>query len=142
TLKQVAALAVYKQAAQVHEFFANKRQEEGGVRFDGTAYVQDFSYDAWVIDQYAEGIVPLFLPSDLDGNGTTDTDYTVVNDSFTRVAALVSAAQSQMGTSPSFYPASPATVNMSRPFWYTAPFTSADIDTGLTVQETGDRSAR
>src|SRR5690606_8784162 len=44
TLKQVSALAAYKSAAQVHEFFADKRSEDGGVRFKGTAYVQDFSY--------------------------------------------------------------------------------------------------
>lgn len=142
TLKQVAALAAYKGSAQVHEFFADKRQEDGGIRFKGTAYVQDFAYDAWVIDQKSEGIVPIFLPSDLDGNGTTDVDYTEVNSSFNRIAALVSAARDQMGTSPSQYPLNPRETNTSRPFWYTNPFTGADIDETLPVTATGDRSAR
>src|SRR5690606_2688196 len=60
TLKKVSAIAAYRNAAQVHEFFSNKRSEDGGVRFDGTAYVQDMSYDAWVIDQMSEGIIPIF----------------------------------------------------------------------------------
>jgi len=141
TLKTVSALAAYRNAAQVHEFFADKRSEDGGIRFKGTAYVQDFSYDAWVIDQMSEGIVPIFLPSDLDGNGTTDVDYTPVNDSFNRVAALVSAARSQMGTYPSQYPLSGPDVNPSRPTWYTAPFTAAGhLDPSLPVQQAGDRS--
>jgi hypothetical protein len=143
TLKQVAALAVYKGSAQVHEFFADKRQEDGGIRFKGTAYVQDFAYDAWVIDQKSEGIIPIFLPSDLDGNGTTDANYTPVNDQFVRVAALVAAARTQLGTSPSQYPMSGYATNISRPTWYTNPFTSQGfLNAGLTVQEAGDRSAR
>ncbi len=37
-------------------------RQDGGARFKGTEYVQDFSYDCWAIDQLSEGIVPLFLP--------------------------------------------------------------------------------
>lgn len=141
-LKKVAALAAYKGSAQVHEFFADKRQEDGGIRFKGTAYVQDFAYDAWVIDQKSEGIVPIFLPDDLNGNGTTDIDYTRVDTQFNKVAALVTAARAQMGTSPSQYPLNPRETNMSRPFWYTNPFTGASLDGTLANQEAGDRSAR
>jgi len=143
TLKQVSALAAYKGSAQVHEFFADKRSEEGGVRFKGTAYVQDFSYDAWVIDQKSEGVVPIFLPTDLDGNGTTDADYTPVNDSFNRIATLVSEARAQLGTSPSQYPLSGANTNLSTPEWYTNPFTGTNnLDTSLPVQETGGSTHR
>ena len=143
TLKTVSALAAYKSSAQVHEFFADKRSEDGGVRFKGTAYVQDFAYDAWVIDQRSEGIIPIFLPADLDGNGTTDTDYTPVNDSFVRVAALVAEARAQLGTSPSQYPLSGYAVNKSRPEWFTAPFLGSNaLDDSLDVQDAGDRSGR
>ena len=143
TLKQVSALAVYKGSAQVHEFFADKRSEDGGIRFKGTAYVQDFSYDAWVIDQKSEGIVPIFLPSDLDGNGTTDANYTPVDSSFTRVAALVSAARAQLGTAGSQYPLTGPDTLISAPEWYTAPFLgTTNLNAGLTVQEAGDRSHR
>jgi hypothetical protein len=140
-LKQVAGLFAYKESAQVHDFFANKRQEDGGVRFDGTEYVQDMSYDAWVIDQKSEGIVPVFLPADLDGNGTTDIDYTRVDDSFNNVAALLAAARSQMGTSPSIYPLSGPDVNPAMPGWYESPYNSTPyIDDSLDVTDTGDRS--
>jgi hypothetical protein len=143
TLKQVTALAAYKSSAQTYEYFANKRQEDGGTRFEGTEYVQDFSYDAWVIDQKSEGIVPLFLPADLDGNGTTDVNYTPVNDSFVRVAAALATARAQLGTSPSVYPASGPDVNKSRPEWFSAPYTDTNaINTGLPVQEAGDVAHR
>ena len=142
-LKQVVALAAYKSSAQTHDFFADKRQEDGGTRFKGTEYVQDFSYDAWVIDQKSEGIVPIFLPADLDGNGTTDVNYTPVNDSFTRVAAALATARAQLGTSPSAYPASGPEVKKSRPEWYNSPYTgTTNINNALTVKETGDVAHR
>lgn len=141
TLKKVAALAAYKQAAQVHDFFDDKRSEDGGVRGKFTEYVQDMSYDAWVIDQMSEGIVPIFLPADLDGNGTTDVNYTPVNDSFTRVAALLQTARAQLTTSPSVYPASGPDVAQARPGWFewanqyaSTPY----INQALAVKETGD----
>ena len=143
TLKQVVALAAYKNSAQTYDFFADKRQEDGGTRFKGTEYVQDFSYDAWVIDQKSEGIVPLFLPTDLDGNGTTDVNYTPVNDSFTRVAAALAAARSQLGTSPSTYPASGPNVNKTRPEWYESPYTDTNaINQALPVKDAGDVAHR
>ena len=139
TLKQVVALAAYKGSAQTHDFFSDKRQEDGGTRFKGTEYVQDMSYDAWVIDQKSEGIVPIFLPSDLDGNGTTDVNYTPVNDQFTRVAAALQTARTQMGTAGSTYPASGPDVNKSRPEWFTSPYTDTNaLNAALPVQDTGD----
>jgi hypothetical protein len=141
TLKQVVALAAYKTSAQTHDFFDDKRQEDGGVRGKFTEYVQDMSYDAWVIDQKSEGIVPLFLPTDLDGNGTTDVNYTPVNDSFTRVAAALATARAQKTTSPSTYPASGPDVNLSRPEWYNQERQYSDtnaINNALAVKETGD----
>lgn len=143
TLKQVVALAAYKGSAQTHDFFQDKRQEDGGTRFKGTEYVQDMSYDAWVIDQKSEGIIPIFLPDDLDGNGTTDANYTPVNDSFTRVAAMLNAARAQQGTTPSVYPASGPNVKKSRPEWYHSPYTDTNaIDNSLPVKETGDVAHR
>ena len=146
TLKQVVALAAYKGSAQTHDFFADKRQEDGGTRFKGTEYVQDMEYDAWVIDQKSEGIVPLFLPTDLDGNGTTDANYTPVNDSFVRVATALNAARANKTTgahpgSPyPYYPASGPDVNTSMPYWYSQnkQYKYGKLDPALPVQEAGD----
>ena len=134
TLRQVVALAAYRGSAQTHDFFADKRQEDGGTRFKGTEYVQDFSYDGWVIDQKSEGIVPIFLPT-----ATGAIDYSRVTSSFTKVANLVRAARLQGGTTPNFYPASGADVNPATPGWFEPPYTSTtNLDTSLTVQEAGD----
>ncbi|QQO39322.1 hypothetical protein SEA_CRUNCHYBOI_36 [Microbacterium phage CrunchyBoi] len=145
TLKQLVALAAYKNSAQTYDFFEDKREEDGGTRFKGKEYVQDFAYDAWVVDQKSEGIVPIFLPTDLDGNGTTDVNYTPVNDSFTRVAAALQTARAQLTTSPSVYPASGPNVALSRPEWYNQERGYADtnaINQALAVKETGDIAHR
>ena len=131
-LRQVVGLAAYKNAIQVYEHFSEKREQDGGTRFKGTEYVQDFSYDAWAIDQLSEGIVPLFLPA-------TGTTYSLVNDSFNNVAAKVAAARAQQGVHPVTYPLSGATVKKSRPEWFHPPYTSTTaIDNSLTVKEAGD----
>jgi hypothetical protein len=135
TLRQVVGLAAYKSAIQTYEHFSEKRQEDGGVRFKGTEYVQDFSYDAWAIDQLSEGIVPLFLP-------TTTTNLAVVNDSFVGVAAKVAAARAQKSVSPVTYPLSGADTNLSRPTWFHHEYNLAahadGLDESLPLQETGD----
>jgi hypothetical protein len=131
TKKQVVGLAAYKNAIQTYEHFSERRQEDGGTRFKGTEYVQDFSYDCWVIDQLSEGVVPLFLP-------TAPTNLAIVDDSFTYVANKVAAARAQQGVSPVTYPLSGATTYKSRPEWYTSPYTGAALDAGLAVQATGD----
>lgn len=132
TLKQVVALAAYKNAIQTYEHFSERREQDGGTRFKGTEYVQDFSYDVWVIDQLSEGVVPLFLPSSTD-------NLDVVDDSFTFVAAQVAAARAQTGVAPVTYPLSGPDVDPSRPEWFQSPYnTTSAIDSGLTVQETGD----
>lgn len=132
TLRQVVALAAYKNAIQTYEHFSERRQEDGGTRFKGTEYVQDFSYDCWVIDQLSEGVVPLFLPSSLD-------NLTVVNTSFTNVAAKVAAARAQQSVYPVTYPLSGPTTNKSTPEWFHSPYnTTSNLDAGLDIQETGD----
>jgi hypothetical protein len=131
TKKQVVGLAAYKNAIQTYEHFSERRQEDGGTRFKGTEYVQDFSYDCWVIDQLSEGVVPLFLPA-------APTNLAIVDDSFTYVATKVAAARAQQGVAPVTYPLSGATTNKSRPEWYTSPYTGAALDAGLAIQQTGD----
>ena len=138
TLRQVVALAAYKNAVQTYEHFSEKRQQDGGVRFKGTEYVQDFSYDAWAIDQLSEGIVPLFMP-------TSPVNLAVVNTSFTNVAAKVAAARAQKGVSPETYPISGADTVLSRPEWYHQVMgyeNTTALNTGLPVQETGDVAHR
>jgi hypothetical protein len=131
-LKQVVALAAYKNAIQTYEHFSEKREQDGGTRFKGTEYVQDFSYDVWVIDQLSEGVVPLFLPAVLD-------NLQVVDDSFTYVAAQVAAARAQMGVSPETYPLSGPDTLKSTPEWFHSPYNATNnLDTGLPVQSAGD----
>ena len=136
TLRQVVALAAYKNAVQTYEHFSEKREQDGGTRFKGTEYVQDFSYDIWVIDQLSEGVVPLFMP-------TSDSIYTDVNTSFTNVAAKVAAGRLQKGTSPVTYPISGADVNKSRPEWFHDDYTTTTaLDASLDIQEAGDVAKR
>lgn len=136
TLRQVVALAAYKNAIQTYEHFSERRQQDGGTRFKGTEYVQDFSYDCWVIDQLSEGVVPLFLPASV-------TNLTVVNDSFTFVAGQVAAARAQLSVSPVTYPLTGPDVKVSRPEWFTpaanGTYTRGGaMNTGLANQVAGD----
>lgn len=132
TLRQVVALAAYKNAIQTYEYFSEKRQQDGGVRFKGTEYVQDFSYDAWAIDQLSEGIVPLFLP-------VSPVKTAIVGTSFTNVAARVAAARSQATVWPSVYPLSGPDTSISRPEWFSGTYeNSTQLNTGLPIQEAGD----
>lgn len=132
TLRQVVALAAYKNAIQTYEYFSERREQDGGTRFKGTEYVQDFSYDCWVIDQLSEGVVPLFLPA-------STTNLAIVGTSFTNVAASVAAARAQTGVSPETYPLSGAVTNLSRPEWYNSPYQDTTaIDGGLAIAQTGD----
>jgi hypothetical protein len=136
SLRQVVALAAYKNAIQTYEHFSERRQQDGGTRFKGTEYVQDFSYDCWVIDQLSEGVVPLFLPASL-------TNLQIVDDSFTNVAAMVAEARSQLSVAPATYPISGAETLQSRPGWFHAPYEkSTQLDGALAVQETGDVAHR
>jgi len=132
TLRQVIALAAYKNAIQTYEHFSERREQDGGTRFKGKEYVQDFSYDCWVIDQLSEGVVPLFLPDTL-------SNLQVVDDSFDYVAAKVAAARAQVGVSPSTYPLSGADTLKSTPEWFHSPYNATtNLDASLPVQQTGD----
>lgn len=132
TLRQVVALAAYKNAIQTYEHFSERREQDGGTRFKGTEYVQDFSYDCWVIDQFSEGVVPLFLP-------TTIANLTVVDDSFDYVAAKVAAARAQLSVYPETYPLSGPSTLKSTPEWFHSPYnTTSNLDAGLPIQAAGD----
>lgn len=136
TLRQVIALAAYKNAIQTYEHFSERREQDGGTRFKGTEYVQDFSYDCWVIDQLSEGVVPLFMPASIDA-------LQVVSDSFASVAARVAAARAQTGVGPSVYPLSGADTAKSKPEWFHAPYEgTTHLNAGLPIQETGDVAHR
>lgn len=136
TLRQVVALAAYKNAIQTYEHFSERRQQDGGTRFKGTEYVQDFSYDCWVIDQLSEGVVPLFLPAAI-------TNLQIVSDSFTSVASKVAAARAQQSVYPVTYPLSGPTTLKSTPEWFNSPYESTtNLDAGLAVQEAGDVAHR
>lgn len=142
TLRQVVGLAAYKNAIQTYEHFSERREQDGGVRFKGKEYVQDFSYDAWAIDQLSEGIVPLFLEgATITGDQMTygGTLYSDTAGSFNNVAAAVAAARAQLSVAPNTYPISGADVLPTRPEWFNQPYgENAHLDATLPVQETGD----
>lgn len=137
TLRQVIGLAAYKNAIQTYDHFSEKREQDGGTRFKGTEYVQDFSYDCWAIDQLSEGIVPLYMPESV-------TNLKIVEDSFNSVAAMVAQARGTKGFQQGLtYPMNPADTEKSRPEWFHAPYTSTTaLDTSLDVQEAGDIAHR
>ena len=132
-LRQVVGLAAYKNAIQTYEHFSERREQDGGTRFKGKEYVQDFSYDCWAIDQLSEGIVPLFMP-------VSQALYTEVNDSFNYVAGKVAAARAQRGVGPVTYPLSGADTVKSRPEWFNGPTynTTTALNASLPIQATGD----
>ena len=135
-LRQVIGLAAYKNAIQTYEHFSDKREQDGGTRFKGTEYVQDFSYDAWAIDQLSEGIVPLFMP-------VSNSIYSDVTASFNNVATAVAAARAQTGVYPVTYPLSGATVDKSRPEWFNSPYTgTTNLNAALPIQAAGDVAHR
>ena len=127
-VRKVIALAAYRNAIQTYELFSNQLSSDGGTRFKGTEYVQEFAYDVWVIDQYAEGIVPMFAPGAVMSNDSiagyaADGVYSAAIDSFNRVATLVAAArQWEAGDAWVSYPATGASVGKSRPEWFTSPY--------------------
>ena len=146
-LRQVVALAAYKNAIQTYEHFSERREQDGGTRFKGKEYVQDFSYDCWAIDQLSEGIVPMFLP-------VNDDLYAGVDSSFSFVAGKVLAARQQMGVGPETYPMSGPQTAESRPGWFHPDYTTtpqANLLSGVIpgsspsrnyVTETGDVAHR
>ena len=146
-LRQVVALAAYKKAIQTYEHFSERREQDGGTRFKGKEYVQDFSYDCWAIDQLSEGIVPMFLP-------VNDDLYAGVDSSFSFVAGKVLAARQQMGVGPETYPMSGPQTAESRPGWFHPDYTTtpqANLLSGVIpgsspsrnyVTETGDVAHR
>ena len=146
-LRQVVALAAYKNAIQTYEHFSERREQDGGTRFKGKEYVQDFSYDCWAIDQLSEGIVPMFMPAN-------DDLYAGVDSSFSFVAGKVLAARQQMGVGPETYPLSGPQTAESRPGWFHPDYTTtpqANLLSGVIpgsspsknyVTETGDVAHR
>lgn len=134
TLKQVVAIAAYSGSAQTFDYFSERREQDGGTRFKGKEYVQEMSYDAWVIEQRSEGIIPLFLPS------STTNWLSGVNGSFTYVANQVAAARAQLSVAPNRYPITGYGTLLSRPEWFHGDYTqTSNLDSGL-PSDTGDMS--
>lgn len=59
TLEKVIGLALYRPSAQLSQEYSEMRTEDGGTRGKFTEMVFDVKYDAWVIEQYAAGILPI-----------------------------------------------------------------------------------
>src|SRR5690606_28528187 len=79
---------------------------------------------------------PIFAPDTVD-------NLELVATSFANVAAKVAAARAQAGVGPVTYPMNPAETTKSRPEWFHGDYTTTSaLDTGLTIQETGDVAHR
>lgn len=62
TAQQVIGLALYKPAVQLSQEFSSMVTAEGGTRGKFTEVVTDVKYDAWVIERYSAGIIPILAP--------------------------------------------------------------------------------
>lgn len=58
-LVQVIGLALYKGAAQLSQEYSEMVTDEGRTRGKFTEMAMDIKYDAWVIEQYSHGILPI-----------------------------------------------------------------------------------
>lgn len=85
-LQQVIGLALYKPSVQLSQEFSSMVTAEGGTRGKFTEVVTDVKYDAWVIERYSAGIIPILAPLNqptlpvpvpVKVVSTVDTDTTV-----------------------------------------------------------------
>ena len=67
-LRQVIGMAVYKPAAQLSQEYSEMVTDEGRTRGKFTEMAMDIKYDAWVIEQYSHGILPIV--DDVENTGT------------------------------------------------------------------------
>ena len=84
-LRQVIGMAVYKPAAQLSQEYSEMVTDEGRTRGKFTEIAMDVKYDAWVIEQYSHGILPIVdsvensgrsvaIPVDVVTNSSNSTD--------------------------------------------------------------------
>ena len=59
TLRQVIGCALFKKAAQLSQEYSGMYTDEGRTRGKFSEMAFDIKYDAWVIEQYSHGILPI-----------------------------------------------------------------------------------
>lgn len=59
TLAQVIGLALYKPAVQLSQEYSSMVTDDGGTRGKFSEMCMDVKYDAWVIEQFAAGVIPI-----------------------------------------------------------------------------------
>ena len=59
-------MAIWKKAAQLSQEYNDMRTEDGGTRGKFTEMVMDVKYDAWVIERYSAGIIPIIDIKNMD----------------------------------------------------------------------------
>lgn len=69
TLRQVIGAAIYKPAAQLSQEYSEMVTDEGRTRGKFTEIAMDVKYDAWVIERYSHGILPIVAST--ENSGTT-----------------------------------------------------------------------
>lgn len=83
TLAQVIGVALYRPAGQLSQEYSEMRTAEGETRGKFTEMVTDVKYDAWCIERYSHGILPIVnstvvsktysVPVEVTGTVQTDT---------------------------------------------------------------------
>lgn len=87
SIKQVIGVALYRPAGQLSQEYSEMRTAEGETRGKFTEMVTDVKYDAWCIERYSHGILPIVnstvtahtysVPVEVTNKVTTTVDGTV-----------------------------------------------------------------
>ena len=77
-LRQVIGMAVYKPAAQLSQEYSEMVTDEGRTRGKFTEMAMDIKYDAWVIEQYSHGILPIV--DDAENTGSFAIPVKIIKD--------------------------------------------------------------
>ena len=85
TLVKVAGLALYMNAAQVSQEYSGMVTDEGRTRGKFTEMCYDVKYDAWVIEKYSAGILPII--DNAANTGTFSIPVSVISQPAQTIAA-------------------------------------------------------
>lgn len=87
--RQLIGMAVYRPAAQLSQEYSDMRTADGETRGKFTEMVYDVKYDAWVIEQYSHGILPIVDAE--ENTGTFAIPVKVIEEAETPVTPTVTA---------------------------------------------------
>lgn len=76
-LRQVIGCAIYRPAAQLSQEYSEMVTDEGRTRGKFSEFAMDVKYDAWVIEQYSAGILPIV--DAIENTGTYSVPVNIVD---------------------------------------------------------------